>query len=151
MASLGLALLSTACGSDDESGVTNLCGNGNLDRGESCDDGNREGGDNCPANCRGLTASFDVGTNSCPAVTQVSVLPSEAALGTRIALSAVAVDSDGDRVYYDWTGSGGLLGSDANSNRTTFECSVVGSHVITLWVFDSHGCVATQTVSVTCR
>jgi cysteine-rich repeat protein len=43
-------------GGDPQSGPgpasTPVCGNGSLDRGEDCDDGNTNDGDGCPADCR---------------------------------------------------------------------------------------------------
>lgn len=139
-----------ACGSGESAGP-DKCGNGALDPGETCDDGNRFDGDNCPANCIGSLVSFDVGTNSCPVVEQLSVLPSEAPVGTNVAISALGSDPDGGRVYYDWTSDGGgVLTHDSNSKRATFECTASGRHVITVWLFDTEGCVTSKRLVVTC-
>src|SRR3990172_495695 len=40
-----------ACGDDDGGGGQSLCGNGHVEDGETCDDGNNFGGDGCAANC----------------------------------------------------------------------------------------------------
>jgi len=42
-----------------------LCGNGTVDPGESCDDGNRIGGDGCPANCQTETIACADGSGDC--------------------------------------------------------------------------------------
>lgn len=48
-----LALLSfTACSDSDSSGSDAICGNGIVERGEQCDDGNTNSGDGCSAECR---------------------------------------------------------------------------------------------------
>ncbi|MGC4090102.1 MAG: hypothetical protein QM756_19910 [Polyangiaceae bacterium] len=139
-----------ACGSE-QSASGDLCGNGNLDPGESCDDGNRYDGDNCPSNCQGSSTSFVVGTNRCPVIESVSVLPSEAVVGGYVALAAEAKDLDGDAVYYDWTATGGLIEKEANPKRSSYRCGYVGSQTITLWVFDSRSCIATQKLTVACK
>src|SRR5262245_744119 len=64
---LGLGALCAVCAADAGVGVTPLahaaapkkaaptkarCGNGRVDPGETCDDGNTKDGDYCPSNCR---------------------------------------------------------------------------------------------------
>ncbi|HLV66011.1 MAG TPA: DUF4215 domain-containing protein, partial [Polyangiaceae bacterium] len=50
-----LAMNLIACGDNEEvpppGGVSELCGNGELDEGEECDDGNRNNQDNCTNLC----------------------------------------------------------------------------------------------------
>ena len=38
-----------------------VCGNGALERGEQCDDGNADGGDGCDANCLNEAVEIEVG------------------------------------------------------------------------------------------
>jgi cysteine-rich repeat protein len=45
-------LLATVVGCSGSDGAALTCGDGELDPGEVCDDGNREGGDGCSADCR---------------------------------------------------------------------------------------------------
>ena len=149
--SLTSLLLLAACGTGQQQSVGDLCGNGVLDPGETCDDGNRFDGDNCPSNCRGALTSFDVATNHCPELTQMSILPTTAAVHETIALSALANDPDGDQVFYDWTGTGGLLTHDPSSNHASYQCGFPGVHLLTLWIFDSRGCVTTAPLQVTCE
>jgi cysteine-rich repeat protein len=149
--SLTSLLVLVACGTGQQQSDLDLCGNGVLDPGETCDDGNRFDGDNCPSNCRGSFTTFDVATNHCPELIQMSILPSSAPIGTSISLSALATDADGDRIYYDWTGTGGLLSHDLNSKRASYQCGYPGTHALTLWIFDSHGCVTTALLEVTCQ
>lgn len=150
--SLTSLLLLAACGAgQQQESAGDLCGNGVLDPGETCDDGNRFNGDNCPSNCRGSFTSFDVATNHCPELTQMSILPTTAAVHETIALSALANDPDGDQVFYDWTGTGGLLSHDPSSNHASYQCGFPGVHLLTLWLFDSQGCVTTAPLQVTCE
>lgn len=142
-------LVFPACGSG-YGAHDQLCGNGRVDPGETCDDGNREDGDNCPANCVGSLVSFAVDTNACPVLEEATIFPSQSPVGGEVLLSARASDPNGDRIFYDWTGSGGVLTHAANSKRATFVCAFPGAHTITLWVFDSRGCVTTHSLTVTC-
>lgn len=146
----GLSTL-VACGSGGEHADPALCGNAALDPGELCDDGNRFDGDNCPANCQGSFTTFDVATNSCPELIQMSILPSAAPIGTTISLSALAKDADGDQIFYDWTGTGGLLEHELHSKRASYRCGYRGVHALTLWIFDTHGCITTTRLEVTCQ
>lgn len=43
------ALLTFGCAGSDEE---NLCGNGQIDEGEQCDDGNNNNGDGCSSLCK---------------------------------------------------------------------------------------------------
>ncbi|HET7538635.1 MAG TPA: hypothetical protein VFK05_02150, partial [Polyangiaceae bacterium] len=70
--SLISVLTLAACGSGERAELR-LCGNGQLDPGETCDDGNRFDGDNCPSNCQGAFTTFDVATNSCPELVQMTI------------------------------------------------------------------------------
>jgi cysteine-rich repeat protein len=143
-----LALI--ACGTGQQSDA-DLCGNGRLDPGETCDDGNRLDGDNCPSNCRGSLTTFNVTTNHCPELIQMSILPDAAPVHATISLSALAKDPDGDQVFYDWTGTGGLLSHELSSNYASYQCGYPGVHSLTLWIFDTHGCVTTAPLEVTCE
>jgi cysteine-rich repeat protein len=149
--SFSSVLALVACGGGEEHANPALCGNGVIDIGETCDDGNRFDGDNCPANCQGSFTTFDVATNRCPELVQMTILPSEAPVGTVISLSALAKDPDGDRVYYDWTGTGGLLSHEFHSKYASFQCGYRGVHPLTLWIFDTQGCVTTTPLEVTCK
>ena len=150
--SLMSLLALVACGSGEHSDFDPaLCGNGVLDPGETCDDGNRFDGDNCPSNCQGSYITFDVTSNHCPELMQITVLPSVAPVSATISLSALAKDPDGDRVFYDWTGTGGLLSHALNSKQATYQCGYPGIHLLTLWLFDTHGCVTTAPLQVTCE
>src|SRR5882724_659029 len=97
--SLTSLLVLVACGAGQQQTDVDLCGNGLLDPGETCDDGNRLDGDNCPSNCRGSFTTFDVATNHCPELIQMSILPAAAPVHATISLSALAKDPDGDQVF----------------------------------------------------
>ena len=87
-------------GFDSESNIicTETCGNGVINPGETCDDGNTESGDSCPATCQSEAvqpegAEVGVAAKAIPAAASVSpsvtnpiisdVKPSKATLGTR--------------------------------------------------------------------
>jgi cysteine-rich repeat protein len=58
---VGVAIASGACSgadrADDNGGGTSFCGNGKVEAGEECDDGNTASGDGCDASCKKEGAS----------------------------------------------------------------------------------------------
>lgn len=125
------------------------CGNGVIDPGETCDDGNRLDGDACPENCI-LKTSFVVRTNSCPGLDRLVISPSRVSIGQTLSIDAEASDPEGGPVYFDFTGTGGLIEQRKQSGFATFTCGYSGPHVITLWMFDELGCVAHRDATVFC-
>jgi hypothetical protein len=92
--------------------------------------------------------------NVCPVADGVSASPAEVAVGSSIALSASAHDSDNgpSPLAYSWTVSSGTL-SDPASVAPTFTCSAPG--VVTISVSVSDGdpapdCADVATATVTC-
>ncbi|NNB99013.1 hypothetical protein HJC10_33220 [Corallococcus exiguus] len=55
-------LVLSACGGDDDKNP--VCGNGIIESGEACDDGNRVEGDRCNNSCQVTTPTNDAGTNT---------------------------------------------------------------------------------------
>lgn len=49
---------------DDDAGGTSLCGNGETEKGEDCDDGNTAGGDGCSKDCTSIESEFICVENS---------------------------------------------------------------------------------------
>ncbi len=72
---LALALFAWGCDGDDDGGMFASCGDGVVDGGEQCDDGNTAPGDGCSDTCTlellaNCTITFD-GALNCPDPTQV--------------------------------------------------------------------------------
>lgn len=93
-------------------------------------------------------------SNICPQSDSISALPSEVVLGSNMALTGFAHDSDGapNELSHHWT----ILGpadfgtfSDPTAADTTFTCNSAGEHLLALTVSDGD-CEDTSAVSVTC-
>ena len=69
-------------GFDSETNIicSHTCGNGVVDQGETCDDGNRAGGDDCPSNCQSEVAKprKRVEENTEKAIPAETVIPPDA-------------------------------------------------------------------------
>ncbi len=92
--------------------------------------------------------------NLCPVVDGIVATPSEVLVGSTIALTGNAHDSDAApaALSYQWSASSGSL-SSATAADPTFKCTEPGDATITLAVSDGDataGCPATQTATVTC-
>ena len=90
--------------------------------------------------------------NVCPVADGVTATPAEVAVGSALSLFAAAHDADGGPapLSYHWTASSGTL-SDAASPSPSFTCGAAGSVTLTVSISDGDaGCVASQSVSVTC-
>ncbi len=51
----GVLAAFSGCGDDTETNVDAVCGNGTVETGEQCDDGNKQSGDGCSATCQNET------------------------------------------------------------------------------------------------
>lgn len=101
------------------------CGDGSLDVGEQCDDGNTIGGDGCSATCQNEADTLSVDLTPNP---QVADLAGSAILQANVALNARLIDDTGGfRAASDYTftfdcdGAGGaapdsIIGSEAGGN-----------------------------------
>ena len=92
--------------------------------------------------------------NVCPTIDALSANPSEVVVGSTLALSAAAHDSDAgpSALSFGWTASAGTL-SSASAQNVTFTCTTAGTATLTLSVNDgdpASSCADTQTVQVTC-
>jgi hypothetical protein len=93
--------------------------------------------------------------NKCPTIEAVTVVPSEAEVGSTIALTASAVDPDkkpkGGVLTYRWTASGTGTFSDPSAGKTEFTCTEVGATTITVTVSDGDTeCLISSAVSISC-
>jgi hypothetical protein len=90
--------------------------------------------------------------SQCPTIDGISLNPASVVVGGSLKLTAVARGPNPTGLTYSWTASSGSL-TNATSPIATFTCSTPGSPTITLTVSDGSdaaGCVAVQSVSVTC-
>ncbi|MEI9935640.1 MAG: hypothetical protein WDO69_00315 [Pseudomonadota bacterium] len=92
--------------------------------------------------------------NICPTLDAVSANPAEAFVGTTIALSATAHDTDAGpaALSYHWSASSGSL-SDANSTTPIFTCLVPGPAQLSVSAFDGDplsSCADTRAITVQC-
>jgi hypothetical protein len=92
--------------------------------------------------------------NICPVADGISANPAQVAVGSSIALSASAHDSDNgpSALAYSWTASSGTF-SDPTSATPTFTCTAPGTVTLTLSVSDGDtaaNCADSTTASVTC-
>ncbi|HMJ16426.1 MAG TPA: DUF4215 domain-containing protein [Polyangiaceae bacterium] len=127
------------------------CGNGRLERGEQCDDGNDASGDGCSAECASEgSVVIDGGVNLCARIDSYSVSPLQTAVGNAIALRATVVDAEGDPWELHWTASAGTVVPGSDPTAAEYRCTVVGRHTLSLSVSDGSGCEDTKQVTVTC-
>jgi len=92
--------------------------------------------------------------NVCPVLDSVSANPSEVLVGSSLAVSAVAHDSDGApaALSYSWTANSGTVGN-GTSAMATFTCSTPGTATLTVTASDGDpaaSCADSQTVTVKC-
>jgi len=89
--------------------------------------------------------------NLCAELLQAVVSPLQTSVGNEIALSAIASDDEGDAIQYVWSGTGGSI-ADPSAVSTTYTCTEVGDHSITIAISDDdfEYCMDQWTVPVTC-
>jgi acid phosphatase len=92
--------------------------------------------------------------NICPVIDGVSASPAEVFVGSSIALTATAHDSDGapSPLAYQWSAPSGRLHNAATASAT-FTCTDPGPVTLSLSVSDGDplsSCAATSTVTVNC-
>jgi hypothetical protein len=92
--------------------------------------------------------------NLCPSIDGIGTNPSEVQVGSSLAVSATAHDSDAapSALSYAWTASSGTL-SSATAQNPSFTCTVPGPATLTLTVSDGDPaatCADTLTAQVNC-
>lgn len=106
--------------------------------------------------CRGTTGSppgpiqVGGGIDTCPVITSIVASPARVAVGGTIALSADAVDADGDAISFLWTASGqyGVI-RQPRAASTRFACVLPGTVDLSIAASDGN-CSDSQTFSITC-
>lgn len=93
---------------------------------------------------------IDAEVNGCPQIDGISASPAEALLGTPIALSALAHDSEktASALSYQWTASSGSV-ANGTTATPTFTCGSGGNVTVELTVSDG-SCSDTLQATVTC-
>ena len=92
--------------------------------------------------------------NTCPVIDGISANPSEVFVGSSLALTAQAHDSDAgpSALSYQWSATSGSF-SDATSATPTFTCSAAGTATVSLAVADGDpaaGCGDSMALDITC-
>lgn len=89
--------------------------------------------------------------NVCAQLHKVVVSPLQTSVGNDIDLSAMGHDEEGDSITYAWSNAGGTIGDPA-APKTTYTCTEVGQHEITITISDDdfQFCMDDWTVPVTC-
>jgi cysteine-rich repeat protein len=138
------------CGDDQGAASVppNLCGNGEVDPGEECDDGNRQDGDQCSALCKRGSVGIDIAIRTCPRILALSVVPAHIPAGEPARVSVTAEDRDGDTLSIQWVATTGKF-VDATLPTTEYFCAEAGAPVLAVAVRDAL-CGATETIAVTC-
>jgi len=88
------------------------------------------------------------GVNSCPSLTSYSGAPVVVAVGGSIAVTAMAVDPDGNPLAYRWTAPAGMF-DNPFAPMTSFTCTVAGPTTLTVAVSDGM-CADTADLPLTC-
>ncbi len=92
--------------------------------------------------------------NLCPLIDGIAANPAEVQVGSTIALTAAAHDSDAgpSALGYAWTASAGTL-SNATAQNPTFTCTAPGTATLSVTVSDGDpaaSCADTRSAQVTC-
>lgn len=146
-----LLSVTTGCGGEEQASAApapNLCGNGEVDPGEECDDGNREEGDQCSAACTRGMLGVDVAIRTCPRIAALSVVPGQIPPGEAARVKVEVDDPDGDAVGIRWLAATGEF-LDPTMAVTEYRCAGPGGPVLAVSVHDGL-CGETETITVTC-
>lgn len=108
----------------------------------------------CHASGRTGSVMIDGVLNLCPTVDGIGASPAEVNVGSSIALSALAFDSDAApaALSYAWTVSAGTLSSDT-AKAPKLTCTAPGAVTVELTVSDgdpAESCAARKAIQVTC-
>lgn len=161
-----LACSFVACGGEDKVGVTVRIGGaqggsggsypgipsptggtassatgGTTSTGGTTDDGGAGAGE----------VKINVGFNTCPNITILTIDPVELEVGGDAAELAVeAVDEDDDTMSVFWSATSGYVTAPAEP-ETTYTCTVEGTQAITVTITDSNGCSDSAQAEVECQ
>lgn len=96
------------------------------------------------------SVAVDVGSNLCPRLDDLTVVPASADVGNTIGLTALATDVDGKpaSVTYAWASTLGTL-SSASAASTVLTCTSAGEGTVSLTYSDG-ACSDTTSVTVRC-
>jgi len=89
--------------------------------------------------------------NFCADLVRVVVAPLQTSVGNDIALSASAVDLEGDEILYRWEATNGSI-ANASASETIYTCRSAGAHAVRVEVSDDQFdyCISDWTVAITC-
>lgn len=148
-----LLALASGCGDDAETQAEQpsiyVCGNGQLEDGEECDDGNLMNGDRCSSTCKVSKVDVGVTINTCPTIDAFTVSPAQITMGFVATARVQASDADDDELTYEWTATSGTF-TLPDQPETGYECESVGTHLLNIVVDDGHHCDDEVNIPVTC-
>lgn len=166
---VGLALLAfffVACGGDDKVGVTVHIGGSQGGSGGSSPSvpgqpGGASSGTTGGASSTGGTiddggagageVKINVGFNTCPNITVVTIDPVELEVGGDPAeMTVEAVDEDDDQMAVFWGATSGYVTAPAEL-ETAYTCTLAGTQTITVTITDSNGCSDSAQTEVLCQ
>jgi len=137
---IALTSLLVACGSGpQESSDVDMCGNGVLESRRDVATTAIASTVTTAPRIAALIPSFDVATNHCPELMQISILPATAAVSARISLSALAKDPDGRPGFLRLDRPGVAVEPRAELESRELPMWLSGRPLLTLWMFDTHG------------
>jgi len=163
------ALVLVACGGDDKVGVTvHVGGPRDGEGGTSPGVPGATGG--APSTAGGSSGGItggasggggggagagevkiNVGFNTCPTITILTIDPVELEVGGDPAhLEVEAVDEDEDQIAYFWSASSGYV-TAPDQTETTYTCTVAGTQTVTITITDSNGCSDSARAEVQCQ
>ena len=105
-------------------------------------------GDPCAKalDCPGVNVHLSL--NSCPVLQSLLIAPTSLLVNEQAKLEVEITDPDGDLVEYEWTATAGTFSGERVLDRYT--CVAAGQQVVTLWYYDTGGCIAQQNTEVFC-
>ena len=105
-------------------------------------------GDPCAKaqDCPGVNVHLSL--NSCPVLQSLLIAPTSLLVNEHAKLEVKLSDPDGDIVEYEWTATTGIFSGEHELD--TYTCVSPGQQVVTLWYYDSGGCVAQHSAEVFC-
>jgi hypothetical protein len=166
---VGFALFAfffVACGGDDKVGVTVHIGGaqdgsggftgvpgptGGVSSGTTGGTSSTTGGTSEDGGAGAGEVKINVGFNTCPNITIITIDPVELEVGGDPAELAVeAVDEDDDQMSVFWSASSGYVTAPAEP-ETTYTCTVEGTKTITVTITDSNGCSDSAQTEIECQ
>jgi cysteine-rich repeat protein len=143
----------SACGEDAQvqagASPVYVCGNGDVEQGEECDDANRVESDGCTSKCKVSKVDIDVTVNTCPSIEGFVVSPSQIPPGYVATAHVQASDQNDDSLAYLWTATSGTFSAE-DQPETGYTCDAEGNQLLNIVVDDGRHCTDEMNIPVVC-